>query len=235
MKVAQGEYVFFLDADDYIRQDTLEILYNQAQENDLDMLSFSGTNFEHGTNHLTENAYYTFRYLPENFNAECFNYRNCKKFITKMAVSSCLTCYKLKFLRKNNIEFPPHLFFEDNVFFTHAILTAERCGICKEILYFRRVHPEQVTQNLDKHYGDYLQICQKVVDLVFALPISESIREKYLKSYRGSAVSLFKSFSKAYQAEYTDKLQAFLDNNIKTKTRSYKLFDFIPLLSVEEK
>ena len=32
-------------SDDYIRQDTLEKLYQKAKENDLDMLSFGGYKF----------------------------------------------------------------------------------------------------------------------------------------------------------------------------------------------
>ena len=38
MEHITGEYVFFLDSDDYIREDALEKLYNNAKNNDSDLV-----------------------------------------------------------------------------------------------------------------------------------------------------------------------------------------------------
>lgn len=36
--MANGEYILFVDGDDYIRKDTVEILYNKAKGNNYDMV-----------------------------------------------------------------------------------------------------------------------------------------------------------------------------------------------------
>ena len=45
MKIARGEYIYFCDSDDYISLDAIEILYETATKNDLDMVLFNGDSF----------------------------------------------------------------------------------------------------------------------------------------------------------------------------------------------
>ncbi len=49
LDMAKGKYVYFLDSDDFIAGNTLEILYNKAESNDLDQVRFSAYFFEDGT------------------------------------------------------------------------------------------------------------------------------------------------------------------------------------------
>ncbi len=240
MKVATGEYIAFLDSDDYWREDTLQILYKRAFENNLDMLSFSGINFIDFNRKLQENPYYQFKYLPEDFDTKCFNYKQCTKFIDKVAVSACLTFYKHEFLQKNNITFPENLYFEDDVFFTNAFLMARRCGICKETLYFRRVHSTSTTQNWSKHFSDYLQICEKVINLVEGLSVSSEIKKQYNRIYINNLIGTYNrlkhQFSPREQIQYEKSINLFMEQYDNTKKEEvYRLFGFIPLLSIEEK
>ncbi len=233
LKIAQGEYILFLDSDDYIREDACEVLFKQALTYNLDMLSFGGTNFDNNSGELQKNTYYQFNYLPKNFDTKCFDYERCTQFIGKMAVSACLTFYRRQFLEQNHITFPPHLFFEDNVFFTHALLTAKRCGILQETLYFRRVHSESVTQNWNKHFADYLQICQKVIDLVRSMPVSGEIKVKYYQSYTQSPANIYARFGSFDKERYKEKLSEFLQKNHIKSIIKYKLFGFMPLFKIE--
>ena len=105
--------------------------------------SFGGINFDDKTRKESSNPYYEFRYLPENFNTDTFTYKDCINFITKMAVSSCLTAYKFDFIKNHNITFPDGLCFEDNVFFHKALLNAQKCGILNEKLYYRFVNDKE--------------------------------------------------------------------------------------------
>lgn len=46
MKYIKGEYVYFLDSDDYIELDALNQMYNISKNNSLDMLMFKTCSFE---------------------------------------------------------------------------------------------------------------------------------------------------------------------------------------------
>lgn len=45
LAVAKGEYVYFLDSDDYILEQTMEVLYGEASQNQLDNIYFDAESF----------------------------------------------------------------------------------------------------------------------------------------------------------------------------------------------
>ena len=101
MKLAESEYITFLDQDDYWHKDTLKTLYEQLTGNDLDMLFLGAINFDYKSRKLQEVPSYQFDYLPADFNTECFSYKDCSDFITSISVTPWSKCYKREFLLQN--------------------------------------------------------------------------------------------------------------------------------------
>ena len=209
MKIAKGEYIQFLDSDDYLKSDTIEKLYNFANKNDLELCSFSGYNFIDGENELLENKYWDFDFLPTDFNCDHFNYKDCFDFINKLPVSSCLTIYKNDFIKKHQFEFPKGLCFEDNVFYSKALLSTQRCGILKEKLYCRRIHGNSITQNWDKHFYDYI----KIVDILLSWIKQNKIElyNTYKNHYLTGILNRFKNFNTGIKKLYIKKLKDLIE------------------------
>ena len=105
ISISRGKYILFVDSDDLLRDDALEKLFIKMEKRNLDMLSFSGVNFIGDIANKIENKYWSFCYLPNNFNKDVFNWRDCKSFLHRMAVSSCLTMYKASFIKSSKIFF----------------------------------------------------------------------------------------------------------------------------------
>ncbi|ULO01692.1 glycosyltransferase, family 2 [Campylobacter sp. RM5004] len=180
LKIAKGKYIQFVDADDYINLKACERIYLQAIQNDLDILMIGGNNFDNYGN-ITESAYNSFLYLPNNFK-EVFNYIDCKDFITRIAVSSCLNIYKNDFLNAKKIKWiGKKICYEDNLFFTEALFKANRIGVCKEKLYFRRIHNESITQNIEKNFKDKIEINTRLFEMLFKITSKEYL-DLYIKS-----------------------------------------------------
>ena len=235
MKIAKGEYIQFVDADDWLAKDASEQIYKQCNTYKLDMLSFSGENVDNLTGKHYTNTYYTFSYLPYNFNITNFNYRNCSSFITSMAVSSCLTVYRRDFLIKNQITFPDHLCFEDNFFFTKALFRAKQCGILNKILYYRRIHSNSITQNINKHFEDYLKIVDKILYHLSTENIPYPIQQKYRKAYIGRCINMYNSFKKNDKHKFKKQLQSLINKYTLSRILNIKLFNFISLFSIKYK
>ncbi|MBR3605855.1 MAG: glycosyltransferase family 2 protein, partial [Candidatus Gastranaerophilales bacterium] len=199
LKIASGKYVVFVDSDDYIVENACEVLFEKAEKFNLDMLSYGGVNFDNDTLKQSSNPYYEFRYLPDGFNIDCFSYKDCKSFISKMAVSSCLTMYKRSLIEQKNILFPAGVCFEDNLFFCKALTQALRCGIVKDALYFRRVHSASITQNWAKHHNDYVHVADLVLKYLKSIGVDKKIFESYKDSYITGILDRYNEFETKYQ------------------------------------
>ena len=45
VKTAHGKYIYFMDSDDKLEENAIEILYREAEKEELDLLLFDGTSF----------------------------------------------------------------------------------------------------------------------------------------------------------------------------------------------
>ena len=199
LKIATGKLIVFLDSDDYITLDSIEKIFNQMILYDLDMLSFSGVNFKSETRQIENNPYWDFLYLPHGFDTTCFDIKQCWNFLHLMSVSSCLTAYKKSFITNNKLKFPNGLYFEDNLFFTKAITKATRLGIIQDKLYFRRIHNDSITQNLNYHFQDLIKINDLTLEYLHTSNIKDKIRRQSINFRCNLILTRFEQLNKQEQ------------------------------------
>ena len=210
LKYIHGEYCNFIDSDDYIEKNTLEELYNYATNHNLDMLSFSGYNFDKNNKKII-NQYWDFSYLPKGWNKEVFYYTDCLDFMHLMAVSSCLTMYKSEFIVKNNLRFPDGLVYEDNVFWTLAFTKNARFGIMNKKFYQRRLHNASITHNWRKNISDWIQINTRVIEYLKSI----NIPARTIQNYKDSRIRFIKSRYESLNGNEKKAVKNQIDNFIK--------------------
>jgi len=148
---AKGEYICFLDSDDYLSHEALEILYNRAKNDDLDILKFSAFVFE------DEKREYIWRYWQEGFGYKYHGTYNDTYSGTKLFgnfiknddyyPSVCMELIRKSFLASNNIRFLEGVILEDNLFNYESMMVANRIGVLNKPLYYRRVRPSSTMTN----------------------------------------------------------------------------------------
>lgn len=211
LKIANGKYVMFLDSDDWLDFNTLEILHDFAEKNDLDTLMFKAINFDDEKMLFYKDNYYSMDFMDSHLN-KVFNHNDLtSREIFGMAVSACLKLYNKSFLIKNNLEFPVGLIHEDNPFFYEMLYKANKVSMIDYYFYNRRRRLDSITTKNGKEVLDVIQIIEKCLRIGLD---DENIYEKHkntiLNKVFYSLNTKYEYIEETYKEEFFTKAKDFV-------------------------
>ncbi len=194
MKIAKGEYYWFVDADDFIDVDSLEKIANALQisthENNgqkPDILSFKVQMVDADGIPYSEDWYTG---LPDDIlNYTIQQYDGSKlplHTVMRIPVTSGKQIYRSDYLRQKNIIFPPRQVFEDDCFFLTVQLSGAKGIVIPEELYFKRNHSRSIVNNRPKHYDSVIRLPMAIYNSLKQQGISEEIATRIFHGYTGS-------------------------------------------------
>ena len=141
LMAAKGQYVHFLDSDDYVVDNVYEKLYTLAKENDLDWVKTTSEGFDDETGETIENPRYSMEKMYEGFFGTLLDFQHFpKKFMDHMAVVPWNGIYKRHFLLEENIRFNSLFCVNDRSFFVDTCVKGKRMMIAKEKIVRHRMN-----------------------------------------------------------------------------------------------
>jgi glycosyltransferase involved in cell wall biosynthesis len=147
LNYATGEFIAFVDSDDWVKLDTYEKLYKNGVSNNSDLVIFNAIRYdENNDKYLYMGGFDIANYLNDNndnkidFKHFIFNYKDIKPYILNRSFSAWAKLYKSEFLNNyNDFYFPEDIFYEDVPFHVQVLLRAKRISFFTERLYIYRV------------------------------------------------------------------------------------------------
>ncbi len=138
IKAAQGEFIFFLDSDDYIHLNALEVLYSKAKQENLDILQAQYIRHENKSKTL----------LPENLQhftkpISGIEYFHQGVFIEPKA---CGKLWHKDFLKRHKLFFDKG-YYEDMAMVLQAFSIAKRVNNSLFAAYHYIIHPKSITNS----------------------------------------------------------------------------------------
>lgn len=201
---AEGKYVYFMDADDYLELDCLETAYDICEEKSLDFVMFKVSNFHEDTGEVIDDDYYTMPYLKRRVGENAFNYDDVSDIALDLCVCPPGNLFNRRFIE--DIRFPEGLLFEDNVFFAHALFKADSIYFLDEFLYNRRKRPDSTTTPITVRSIDTIDITDMLLDLCDEFG-HDHRRELYYRIFH-NIYDLFKREEIAQKEELFNKIKA---------------------------
>lgn len=137
LRRAAGEYIAFIDSDDYICQDMLENMYSTAVKYNSDLVMCTIKRFNDNSSEAFSRCAYD-KNIPANLDNSTFTWTDIKETLFDLRFSCCNKLYRKELLFKNEIKFSVGNFYEDMIFTYKALLCAERIRFIRRQFYFNR-------------------------------------------------------------------------------------------------
>lgn len=164
MEHASSKYIMFLDSDDYLRNDTAEILKSRLQNAEYDAIFFdSDILCETDFNLIKRNIYDRSETNIDGMSMSGWKYFSIC-YPRNYVVSACMAVYKKDLIRNAMIQFPEGRYYEDN-YFTFAFLNQVKNVIhISDKLYQRRYREHSITisKYTEKKFIDYIEVSRLV-------------------------------------------------------------------------
>lgn len=203
LKKATGEYIGYVDSDDFVEKDMYKKLYNKAKENNYDIVVCGNYNVSEDYQNKNIDTFIN------NYNTDLENI-----FFGKMAVWNKI--YKRDILIKNKLEFKEKVWYEDLAFTLKAIMNSNTFAFIDEPLYDYLIREGSTMNNSNVQRN--LEILDAFNDILYY--IKHNKKEEYFSKIE------FLAIDHIYISAIVRVLKAEADDKVKRETIN-KLIDYI--------
>lgn len=219
---AKGEYLFFLDGDDFIDINEIMNMLIVAQKENLEILIANGM-------YYYQHSQKTVRFTQGKKLSQFKEVTTGENMMTYMIENNCYKMevwdklYKREFILKNNLFFEDGLLHEDELFTPLALYNAKKVKYYGNIDYYYRQREESINHSIKlKNCLDYLIIANKLYNMEsnnkeFKKNLNIRVMQQYLRAIQ-LALTLNKKDYKIFKNELK-----------KSYFNEYKRMEHLPL------
>lgn len=237
IEVAQGEYFFFMDNDDYWKEDTLlENVMTQIEIQKAEVMMYSVISFWPNGEMSKRVKGIDVSLINSSDKATAIRYMVEKDILTRAVWTKAI---HRDLFKKYNIRFPEGMRNEDVYVTGQLLLCAEKFGWCEEATYMYRkgTGVSQSDQKVSTQIiRDMQNICVEYVDNVERMPVSEELKMAYYSyiAYPFAVLMMYIGGTKDKKIkagiktlkEYAKVLKADYNPYVKIVRRAYRIFGF---------
>jgi glycosyltransferase involved in cell wall biosynthesis len=183
LTLASGEYIHFLDADDWIDERLYEKSYRKILKNKLELLIFDVVSYD-DVSMITQDFEFINLSPFKEYNPELmdktFSNRDFLEVMFKLCLAPWNKIYKKDFLDKHKINFPEGRWYEDMLFFFLVWLKADKVSTLDEkMLTYRMNISTSMIGSKDRKYFDFFANYNDIEKTLKQNGVFEKIKYKF--------------------------------------------------------
>lgn len=171
---AKGEYLFFMDSDDEITLDCIEVLYKAMMEEPVDFVAGSYDRII-GEN-IKEGCYYERKVIRDTISEYIYKERKV------ISVPTWNKLYSLLFLKENKLYCYPHHINEDSIFLHLMVSKCHSCLLIPQKTYFYYYRTDSTEANRLRGYSER-NVNELVEVFDFYKTLLDYYKDKYVYKY----------------------------------------------------
>jgi len=210
LNAARGEYVWFVDSDDFVSINAVSKLISYAETYSPDVILFNYQRVSEIGKVIDKGLVFENSELLSG--KEFVNTFFGESFIYHLGyVWRCV--YSTRYLKQNNLLFPEKVFWEDTVFFPKTILYADKVISIEDIFYNYRVNDESISGSKNSQKANrYFQF-----SFVAGLDLFE-----FAKNYMEVDQGLGSVFRKKAEWYFNSFTKPFVNSSFREKLNFYR-------------
>ncbi|WP_372520780.1 glycosyltransferase family 2 protein [Candidatus Ruminimicrobiellum ovillum] len=138
IKIAGGKYITFVDSDDWVASDYLDVLHKAIEKYDTDFVVAKFSLFDNTTHKFSDMPVYIKKTF---YNRIIYEKENKNIFLEKLGMqlsTVCANIFKKDFIFNNKMSFNVSIKMEDTLFMWEAIIIAHKFILIKNAIYYYR-------------------------------------------------------------------------------------------------
>lgn len=222
LEQANGEYILFVDSDDWIDVEAVEILVGKALDTEADLIRFNGKTVFEGDSDLSKENLYTFNSILN----EKVLYTNVGLLDANRkaySASPCLYLIKKEVIEEELLSFPEGVLHEDEYFTTKLFISIKSMAYVNKALYYRRYRlASTMTENTKEHKVRSSKSYLKVFKLLEELYLSNQYNDSQKSFLKRQLISIYHGLQ-----------QSDVNSDLKKELRSLKTITLKDRLQIE--
>lgn len=200
IKNAEGEYISFIDSDDFVDLKEMINLVEEAILNKLDIIQ--GQMINYYNEHESSFGFYGIKPRLKNiYKYKIFNGKSFLKYAVKnnnLIISACSRIYKKDFLINNKLYFYEGILHEDNEFTPKTLFYAKRVSYKNYVFYYRTHNEGSITKNYGniKRFEGLLISANQIYKMYIKNKKEKYIRKIYSNIFYSAHVYITNNFLK---------------------------------------
>lgn len=179
MNYIKGRYLLFLDSDDWLELNALELLYNHANALNSEMVIFPYRYFNQETKQYEENDFTKLNMFDSSVDNKNFNYKNIPETVFRIPHES-IKLYDVKTLKKLAVKFPEGLNYEDAYFFYKIFFKLNKVSIIRTPIYNYRIRNDSICTTGTEKSFDIFKILTSIKNFLKEDEIYESFKDEFI-------------------------------------------------------
>ena len=212
LEIATGEFIGFVDSDDWVSTDMYELLYQKAVETGCDVVDcdYHVSDGDNVIDTITSNT-------PDQMGVHT---DNTKKSLILNAGRMWTKIYKRDIFTLNDIKFPEHLFYEDNPVVPLLMVYSKHLEKVDKPLYFYFKNTSSTTRTKESyHHFDRLITSEILLDEFkqrgFYDTYRDEIEFRFMELYYINTIPICLAYFNKPEISYLSKIRKFMNHHLK--------------------